>query len=76
VKYWELVPIISAKPLGVGAASQPSILAGTQSGLLTPIAMTESGSSRARMISLTAFLELERITHELAVSALLGDDPR
>ena len=25
---------------------------------------------------LTAFLELERITHELAVSALLGDDPR
>jgi hypothetical protein len=24
---------------------------------------------------LTAFLELERITHELAVSALLGDDP-
>ena len=23
---------------------------------------------------LTAFLELERITHELAVSALLGDD--
>jgi hypothetical protein len=25
---------------------------------------------------LTAFLELERITHELAVSALLGDDTR
>jgi hypothetical protein len=25
---------------------------------------------------LSAFLELERITHELAVSALLGDDPR
>ena len=25
---------------------------------------------------LTAFLELERITHELAVSALLGDDAR
>jgi len=23
---------------------------------------------------LTAFLELERITHELAISALLGDD--
>jgi hypothetical protein len=25
---------------------------------------------------LTAFVELERITHELALSALLGDDPR
>ena len=25
---------------------------------------------------LSAFLELERITHELAVSALLGGDPR
>jgi hypothetical protein len=25
---------------------------------------------------LTAFLELERMTHELAVSVLLGDDPR
>jgi hypothetical protein len=25
---------------------------------------------------LSAFLELERITHELALSALLGDDPR
>ena len=25
---------------------------------------------------LTAFFELERITHELALSALLGDDPR
>ena len=25
---------------------------------------------------LSAFLELERITHELAVSALLGDDTR
>jgi hypothetical protein len=25
---------------------------------------------------LSAFLKLERITHELAVSTLLGDDPR
>jgi len=25
---------------------------------------------------LAAFLELERITHELALTALLGDDPR
>jgi hypothetical protein len=25
---------------------------------------------------LTAFLELERITHKIAVSTLLGDDPR
>jgi hypothetical protein len=35
-------PTISAKPVGVGAASQRLILAGEQSGLLTHIAATES----------------------------------
>jgi hypothetical protein len=35
-------PIISAKPVGVGAASQQWILAGTRSGLLTHIAAQES----------------------------------
>jgi hypothetical protein len=42
---------ISAKPVGVGAASQPWILAGERSSLLTRIAMTESGSLCVRMKS-------------------------
>jgi hypothetical protein len=40
---------ISAKPDGVWAGSQPFILAGKRSGLLTHIAATESVSSRERM---------------------------
>jgi hypothetical protein len=36
---------ISAKPVGVGAASQPWILAGVRSSLRTQIATTESVSS-------------------------------
>jgi hypothetical protein len=40
---------ISAKPVGVGAGSQPLILAGKRSGLLTHIAATESLSPRERM---------------------------
>ena len=43
--------IISAKPVGVGAASQRSIPTGERSGSLTRIGMTESGSSCMRMIS-------------------------
>jgi hypothetical protein len=39
----------------------------------THITATESGSLCADEL-LTAFLELERITHQIAVSALLGDD--
>jgi hypothetical protein len=38
-------PTISAKPVGVGAASQALILAGERSGLQTHIAVTESVSS-------------------------------
>ena len=38
------------------------------------IAVTESVSLRAGDEKLTAFVELERITHELAGSALLSDD--
>jgi hypothetical protein len=50
---------ISAKPVGVGAASQPWIPARVRSSLLTRIAVTESGSLCGRMKKLTAFLELE-----------------
>jgi hypothetical protein len=37
-------------------------------------AMMAKGLSFGQNEMLSAFLELERITHELAVSALLGDD--
>jgi len=40
VKYWKVIAG-SAKPVGVGAASQPWILAGEQSSLLTRIVTTE-----------------------------------
>jgi hypothetical protein len=48
----------SAKPVGVGALFQPLILAGEQSGLLTRIATTGSGSLCTPMKKLTAFVEL------------------
>jgi hypothetical protein len=37
-------------------------------------AIMARGLSFGQMKMLSAFLELERITHELALSALLGDD--
>jgi hypothetical protein len=42
-------PTISAKPVGVGAASQRLIPPAEQSGLQTPIAMTESVSLCTQM---------------------------
>src|SRR5437667_12909015 len=42
---------ISAKPVGVGAASQPWILAGERSGLLRRLAMTVNASLCRRMKS-------------------------
>jgi hypothetical protein len=42
---------ISAKPVGVGAASQRLIPTGEPSGLLTRIATTDSGSLSVRMKS-------------------------
>src|SRR5260370_24424785 len=42
---------ISANPVGVGAVSQPSLLRGKPSGLLTRIAATESVSLCTRMKS-------------------------
>jgi len=47
---WSTIPklkIISAKPVGVEAASQRLIPTGKRSGLLTHSAATESGSSAA-----------------------------
>jgi predicted glycosyltransferase len=55
--------------------SQRLILTAEQSLLLTHIATTAKATLCMRMKS-SAFLELERITHELALSAVLGDDTR
>jgi len=65
---------ISARPIGFGAVSQRLIPTAKRFGLLMRIAVTESVSLRAGDEKLTAFVELERITHELAGSALLSDD--
>jgi hypothetical protein len=48
---------------------------GEQYGLLTHIVTKESVSVWHAEEKLTAFLEIERITHELVLLALLGDDP-
>jgi hypothetical protein len=45
MKYWEIIPDnISAKPVGVTAASERLIPTGEPSGLLTHIVITESAS--------------------------------
>jgi hypothetical protein len=44
MKDWETIVTISAKPDGSGAACQPLIVRGGQSGLQTRIATTESVS--------------------------------
>jgi hypothetical protein len=51
--------LLIAKPIGVGAASQPWILAGERSGLLTRIVAMGSGSQCGADEKLTAFAELE-----------------
>jgi hypothetical protein len=58
VNYGEIIPIISAKPVGVGAVSQPWIIKGEKCSLLMRTAMTGSVSLCMRMKS-TAFQELE-----------------
>ena len=64
----------SVRPVGVGAVSQRLIPTGERSSWPTHIAATVNASLCDSDEKLTAFLELERITHELAVSALLGDE--
>jgi len=73
MKHWESSQTISAKPVGVGLC--------LSDGFLRPNDLDAHRDDGNRFVAradekLTAFLELERITHELAVSALLGDDPR
>jgi hypothetical protein len=67
-------PTNSARRVGVWGGSQRLIPTSEQSGLLTHTATTERDFVVRADEKLTAFLELERITHELAVSAILGDD--
>jgi hypothetical protein len=55
VKYREIIADNLKKPDGVGAAFQPMIVKGEQSGLLTHIATTESVSLCARTRSLLRF---------------------
>ena len=64
----------SAKPVGVWAGSQPLIPKGERLWIVD--AHRDDGKRFVVHADemLTAFLELERITHELALSALLGDD--
>jgi hypothetical protein len=49
MRYWEIIADQSAKPVGVGAASQRWIPKGERFGLLMRIAVTEIVSSRALM---------------------------
>jgi len=60
MKYWEIVADNLNKADGVGAASQPWILRGEQSGLLTHIATDGKRFVVRADEKLTAFLELER----------------
>ena len=55
VKYWEASLTTSAKPGGVGAASQRLIPTDEQSGLQTHIATRESASLCVQMISSLPF---------------------
>jgi hypothetical protein len=57
VNYWEIIADNLSKAVGVGAASQPWILTGEQSSLLTRVAATRF-VVRADD-KLTAFVELE-----------------
>jgi hypothetical protein len=55
----------------LGAVSQPLIPTDKRSGLLTHIAATVSFVVRADE-KLTAFLELERANHEVAIRSKIG----
>jgi hypothetical protein len=60
---------------GVGAVSQPWVLAGGRSSLLTRIAMTESGSLCGDE-KLSAFVELEAVIQECSKNLILGQELR
>ena len=72
VKYWELV----ADNLSASGWSWGCVSALDSNGRTIWIADAHRDAKRFVVRAdemLTAFLELERITHELALSALLGD---
>ena len=58
VKYWESSQTTSAHPVGAGAVSEPSILAGEPSGLLMRTAMMAKGLSFGQMKGWQHFLNL------------------
>jgi hypothetical protein len=70
VKSWETIADSLSKPDGVGAASQPSILAGEQSGSSTRTATTGKRFIVHADEILTAFVEMQRAIHEFAVSLI------
>ncbi len=74
VKYWEII----ADNLSASGWSWGCVSAVDSAGRAIWIVDAHRDAGRRVVVrsheKLTAFLELERITHELAVSALLGDD--
>jgi hypothetical protein len=74
VKYWELV----SDKLSKAGWSLGWVSAVDSEGRTLWIAAAHRDDGKRFVVRsdemLTAFLELERITHQLAVSALLGDD--
>jgi len=73
VKYWEIIAETQQSRLELGCVS-----AIESNGQTIWIVDAHRDTGRRFVVrsdeKLTAFLELERITHELAMSALLGDD--
>jgi hypothetical protein len=69
VKDWESSLTISAKPVGVGAAYQPLIQRGEQSGLRTHRDDNQRFVVHADE-KLTAFLEIQRAIHQFAVDLI------
>jgi hypothetical protein len=76
VKYWQVI----ADNLSKSGTSWGCVATVDSSGRTIFVADAHRDNGKRFVVRsdelLSAFLELERITHELAVSALLGDDTR
>ena len=76
MKYWEII----ADNLSKAGWSWGCVATMNREGRTIFVADAHRGDGQRFAVpadeKLTAFLELERITHELAVSALLGDETR
>jgi hypothetical protein len=74
MKSWEVI----ADNLSKAGWSWGCVSAVTSEGRIIWVADAHRDDGRCFIVradeKLTAFLELERITHEIAVSAMLGDD--